>query len=123
MSEANLLGAALRRMREARGLSLDALGKRSGKGFSYIGRVERGEVQSPGLLAMLKVCRALGVSVQDLLVEAGLEGAPVGYRPPERDETNQPATRGDMQNSTVVLRKELAALRREVNALAKRLDK
>jgi len=116
MSEANQLGVALRRMREARGLSLDVVGKKSGTGFSYVGRVERGEVQSPGLLAVLRICQALGVTVQDLLVEAGLEGAPPGYEPPGPDELGQAATRGDVQQVT----DQLAELRAEVRALAKK---
>lgn len=105
------IGAALRRLREGRKLSLEALGKRTGVNHSYIGQLERGEIGSPRLLRVLALCEGLGITVNDLLVEAGLMQAPAGYRAPTPDDA--PATRADVLD---VLR-ELGELRRDVAEL------
>jgi transcriptional regulator with XRE-family HTH domain len=97
-------------MREARGLSLDTLGRQSGVGFSYLGRVERGQVASPGLHAILRICQALGVTVSDLLVEAGLEAAPCGYTAPHLA-PDSPATTAALRAAVDELKEEIRRCR------------
>ncbi|OLC15994.1 MAG: hypothetical protein AUH29_06355 [Candidatus Rokubacteria bacterium 13_1_40CM_69_27] len=59
------MGLLLRRWRERRGLSLRALGERSGVSYVTIARVEAG-TKSPTVTTLEKLAAALGVSVRDL---------------------------------------------------------
>ena len=62
-----LLGERIRRLREARGWSQEALAQRSDKHFTYIGRVERGQ-QNITVEVLLDIARALDVPIPELLV-------------------------------------------------------
>jgi transcriptional regulator with XRE-family HTH domain len=65
------LGARITRLRELRGLSLGALAEAAGgMAKSYLARIERGEVESPGLRLLSAIAGALGVTVADLLAPA-----------------------------------------------------
>lgn len=74
------LGARIAQLRELRGLSLGALAEAAdGMAKSYLAKLERGEVENPGLRTLSAIARALDVTVADLLQQAepvrGAEGA------------------------------------------------
>ena len=59
------LGQRVRRLRAAANLSQEALADRAGFGRSYMSGIERG-VRNPSALQLLKLARALQISVGDL---------------------------------------------------------
>ena len=62
------LGASISQLRELRGLSLGALAEEAGgMAKSYLAKLERGEVENPGLRTLTAIAKALGVTVADLL--------------------------------------------------------
>ena len=60
------LGEALRKEREARGLSLRDLQELAGVPFPTIGRIERGRTRTPGFYIVAKVAKALRMSLDRL---------------------------------------------------------
>lgn len=60
------LGDRVRARRRTIGLSQEDLGEASGLHRTYIGHLERGEV-NPSLLNILKVAAALGIDAADLV--------------------------------------------------------
>ena len=62
------LGQRIRRLRNAAGLSQDALAREAGIGRVTLVRLEKGE-QTPRYKTLGAIARALGVDVLDLLVE------------------------------------------------------
>jgi transcriptional regulator with XRE-family HTH domain len=65
------LGAAIRRMREARDTSQEALALAAGVDRSYMGRVERGD-NAIAVLTLVKVAGVLGTTASVLMEQAGL---------------------------------------------------
>lgn len=65
--QARALGDRVRTLRTARGMSQEDLGEASGLHRTYIGHLERGEV-NPSLLNILKVAAALDVDASELVV-------------------------------------------------------
>lgn len=63
-------GSRVRAVRERLGLSQENLADRVGMHRTYLGGVERGE-RNIGLLNLLRIARALGVTPGSLLEEAG----------------------------------------------------
>jgi transcriptional regulator with XRE-family HTH domain len=63
---AQLFGIALRRLRRERGLSQEALAEATGLSANFVGEMERG-LKAPGLGVIVRLARALDVSVHDLL--------------------------------------------------------
>jgi len=59
-------GSRLRALREAKGLSQEALAYECGLHRTYVGSIERGE-RNPGLENIVRLARALGVSSATLL--------------------------------------------------------
>lgn len=128
MKKAYQIGTAVRRLRESRDLSQGDVERRGKVPKTYVSQVENGRVESPGFDVIVRLCRGLGVTLDDLAVEAGLEPPGPGYHLPEPDEFSHPATRGDVQDALAgvhqrfdLVVKELTALRREVQALGKRI--
>ncbi len=66
------LGAAVRRLREDRGLSMEALAYRAGITLNTITRLELAQSE-PGWMTVRKVADALGVTLADLGVEVEAE--------------------------------------------------
>lgn len=68
------LGARIAQLRELRGMSLGALAEAADDmAKSYLAKLERGEVENPGLRTLSAIARALDVTVADLLQRAELE--------------------------------------------------
>ena len=66
--DVTVLGARIAQLRELRGLSLGALADAAGgMAKSYLAKLEKGEVENPGLRTLSAIARALGVTVADLL--------------------------------------------------------
>lgn len=65
---AELFGSALRRVRRERGLSQEALAEATGLSANFVGEMERG-LKAPGLVVVVRLARALGVSIHELLVD------------------------------------------------------
>ncbi len=61
-------GSLLRTVREEVGLSQENLAIKAGLHRNYIGILERGE-QNPSLLVMLKISKALDMTLADLLAK------------------------------------------------------
>lgn len=64
-------GDAVRRLRAEKGLSQEALAFAAEIERGYLGRVERGD-SVPALLVIARIARALGVTVERLMGNAGL---------------------------------------------------
>lgn len=65
------LGEAIRRLRLERDISQESLALLAEVDRSYVGRVERGD-NNVAVLTLVKLARALNVSVCDLMREAGI---------------------------------------------------
>lgn len=65
------LGAAIRRLRLAKGLSQEQLALRADVDPGYVGRIERGD-NNAAILTIQKLTRALGISIAKLMQEAKL---------------------------------------------------
>jgi transcriptional regulator with XRE-family HTH domain len=65
---AELFGIALRRVRHMRRLSQEALAEATGLSANFVGEMERG-LKAPGLGVIVRLARALDVSVPDLLAD------------------------------------------------------
>ena len=61
-------GFTLRKLRDERGYSQEALAERAGLHRNYVGGVERGE-RNVGLENIVKLARALSVSPQELFAD------------------------------------------------------
>ena len=60
------LGKAIREQRKRSGFTQELLAEKADLHHNYVGRVERGE-ETISLLALLKISRALGVDVSELV--------------------------------------------------------
>ena len=63
---AERFGSRLRVLRRESGLSQEKLAEMTGLSANFVGEMERG-LKAPGLVVILRLSRALGVSVADLL--------------------------------------------------------
>lgn len=66
--DAEIFGAVVRELREARGWTQEQLAERSEMNASYLGFVERGD-NVPTLTIIIQIAGALAVEPADLLVE------------------------------------------------------
>jgi transcriptional regulator with XRE-family HTH domain len=64
--EAEMFGQAMKRLREKRGMTQEALAHEAAITSSYTGQVERGQ-RVPSLTVILKIARALKVDAGELL--------------------------------------------------------
>jgi transcriptional regulator with XRE-family HTH domain len=73
------LGRFVQKHREQAGLSLRDLEEQSGVTYSYIAKIERGDVDAPSADKLLRLAKVIGVEVEDLYALAGYvmpEGLP-----------------------------------------------
>jgi transcriptional regulator with XRE-family HTH domain len=80
-SETARLGLAVRELRRSRNLTQQDFGKAAGIHRNYVGAMERGET-NPTFAQLLKVTRALGVKLSDLIgdYESMPDPVPAGPR-------------------------------------------
>lgn len=83
MDITTLLAQRLRALRDARGLSLDALADRSGVSRSNISLIERGE-SSPTATVLDKLATGLGVALASLFEPTQAGDAPAAHSPVAR---------------------------------------
>jgi transcriptional regulator with XRE-family HTH domain len=65
------LGQALRRARQAKGLSLRALGQACDMEYSYIAYLEQGKFDNPDPKKLQRLAQALDVAIEDFYALAG----------------------------------------------------
>lgn len=65
------LGAAIRRLREARGISQERLALEAAVDRSYMGRIERGD-NAVAVLTLVRIAATLGTTASALMEQAGL---------------------------------------------------
>jgi transcriptional regulator with XRE-family HTH domain len=63
-----ILGATIRATRAEAALSQEALAEKAGLSTVFISRVERG-IESPSLDSLVKIAKALGVRVRELVAD------------------------------------------------------
>ena len=68
--DVRLLGKRLKQARELRGGSLSGLAARANVSKSYLAKLERGEIENPGLKTLHGIARALELTLSDLLPRA-----------------------------------------------------
>src|SRR5258707_1119851 len=78
------LGKRLKEVREAAGLSQQALAVRAGLSISVVSRLEQGAQDNPRLHTIKAIADALGVTVDDLLREERPASPADEDRPPEK---------------------------------------
>jgi transcriptional regulator with XRE-family HTH domain len=66
-----MVGGAIRRTREAAGLSIRELGRRAGVSAAQLSRIEAGRVDQPSLDTLVAVARALDRNPKPLLIVSG----------------------------------------------------
>ena len=67
-----MFGANVRRLRQERGLSIEALADEVGLAYTYVGQIERG-TRNPTLGVVERFARAFGVEPLELLKAATAE--------------------------------------------------
>lgn len=75
------LGDVVRERRLAAGLTRAALAARAGLSENTLMKVEQGQTRDPGVLKVAAMCRALSVSIDDLIEEAQSHHLPQENRP------------------------------------------
>lgn len=69
MGLARIFGANVRRVRQDRGLSIEALAHEVGLAYTYLGQLERGQ-RNPTLAIVERIAKALNADAVELLGEA-----------------------------------------------------
>ena len=72
------LGQRITQLRELKNLSLSAVAEAAQIAKSYLAKIERGEVENPGLKTLNAIARALDVTVSDLLSPVESSRGPTG---------------------------------------------
>jgi transcriptional regulator with XRE-family HTH domain len=68
MGLAQLFGANVRRLRQARGMSIEALADEVGLAYTYVGQIERGR-RNPTLSVVERFAAVFGVDPRDMFDE------------------------------------------------------
>ncbi|MDR1980214.1 MAG: XRE family transcriptional regulator [Tannerellaceae bacterium] len=86
MGNNKVIGAKIKRIREAKQLSIDEVAERSGLSVEQISRIE-GNIDFPSLAPLIKIARVLGVRLGTFLDDQS-ELGPVVYRKKDTTEDN-----------------------------------
>jgi len=78
MIDVAALGQRIKDARELKGWSLGALGENAGISKSYLAKLERGEIQNPGIRTLHVIAVALGITLGDLLGKTPGAKTPIG---------------------------------------------
>jgi XRE family transcriptional regulator, regulator of sulfur utilization len=73
MIDVESLGQRLKQLRELKGSSLSALAGQAGVSKSYLAKLERGEIENPGLQTLQVISSALKITLADLLAPASMD--------------------------------------------------
>ena len=60
-----MVGQNLRRLRKARGFTMEGLAHEADMEYRQLGRIERGEINT-SILSLLRICEALQVEISEL---------------------------------------------------------
>jgi transcriptional regulator with XRE-family HTH domain len=71
-----MLAQRVRQLREAKGLSQQALAVAAGLSISVVTQIEQGHREDPRVSTVVAIARALGVSVDALVAPGTVEGEP-----------------------------------------------
>lgn len=71
LSPGPAIGRAAKTFRESRGLGLREVSRTVGISPSYLCKLERGEVENPGVGVVMAIAHAIGSTVGELLGETG----------------------------------------------------
>jgi len=74
MSWETPVGANIRRLRTAAGLTQEVLAHKAGLAMRYVSGIERGE-ENPSLAALVKLAAALGVHPRELFADLGCDAS------------------------------------------------
>lgn len=74
---ASTFGQSLKEIRRAKGISQRELAKKVGVDFSYISKIENDRLAPPAADTIVKICKALAISPDDLLAVTGKMPTPV----------------------------------------------
>ena len=67
MSSSNFYLKSLKQLRKKKGWTQEKLAQQSGISFHTLIKIERGDIKSPRLETLLKIAKALDLSIDDLL--------------------------------------------------------
>jgi transcriptional regulator with XRE-family HTH domain len=95
------LGRAIRRVRQAKRLTVEAAARRAGMSAGHLGVVERGR-GNPRLKTLSSLADALGVTVEEVVRAAESEASRRGERRPAPEEFGQ-AERGLQRKSAPIV--------------------
>lgn len=84
------IGDIIRRERERRRMSLNELARISGVPVATVSDIERGHVDEPSIVKVARLCSAIGITVDQVLEEAGLVPSTAERR------ADAPATQADI---------------------------
>jgi transcriptional regulator with XRE-family HTH domain len=75
------LGEHVRKLRQAKGLSVRGLAAKAGVDATWVSRLEHGIYTKPDARSPWRLAKALGVEVEELYVDAGYSGGLPALRP------------------------------------------
>ena len=67
MTTENNISENIKKRRTKLGLSQEDFAKKSGVKYTSLTKIESGVIKTPSVLAMAKIAKALGVSIEELL--------------------------------------------------------
>ena len=67
MVSTHRLGVAIKKAREAAGLTQDALSDKAGLAYSTLAKIEQGAIKTPSVFTVYSIASAIGISIEELL--------------------------------------------------------
>ena len=75
------LGKTIRRWRRQKGLRQEDLEASTGLAQAYLSDLERGDIKDPGISKLVRICKVLGRSLDELVGEASGDSEAARLRP------------------------------------------